>query len=177
MRRILVLAVLASLGLAGCRMHHHYFGPHQPLSARESAVVTEGVRSFAQTVEQDVTQQGPSAWSKHFEDVPEFFMVVNGQMAFASGAAAMTAMPSVAAQYKQITLQWGDDLRIDPLTPDLAVFAAPYHESLVTADGHNVESRGYFTGVAEYRGGSWKFRDAHWSEAPAALPPAPAKTK
>lgn len=175
MRKLLVVALFSVVGLSGCHLHRHRFGERRPLTAAQATVVTDGVRAFAQNVERDVTQQGPSAWSRYFEDVPEFFMVVNGQMAFSSGVAAMTAMPNVAAQYKQITLEWGDDLRVDPLAFDLAVFAAPYHESLVLADGRHVESSGYFTGVAEFRGGAWKFRDAHWSEAPAPAPPA--KTK
>jgi hypothetical protein len=170
-----VVLLLLTSTLAGCRWHRHRFGERRPLTPAQAAVVAGDVRAFAHTVERDVTRQGPAAWSMHFENVPDFFMVVNGQMAFASGAAAMTAVPSVAAQYKQITLQWGEDLRVDPLTADLAVFAAPYHESMVTAGGHSIESNGYFTGVAEARNGSWKFRDAHWSEAPAALPAA--KTK
>lgn len=174
MRKLFLFTLLAALGLAGCHLHRHRFAERRALTAAQAAIVSDGVRAFARDVERDVTQQGPSAWSKHFEDAPEFFMVVNGQMAFASGAAAMTAIPNVAAQFKQITLEWGDDLRVDPLTPDLAVFAAPYHETLLTADGHDIDSKGYFTSVAEFRGGRWKFRDAHWSEAPAQPP---AKTK
>lgn len=176
MRKSSVIVLLSSQILAGCRLHRHRLGEVRPLAAAQDAIVTDGVRAFAQSVEHDVTQRGPLAWSGHFEDVPEFFMVVNGRMAFASGDAAMRAMPNVAAQYKQITLQWGDDLRVDPLAPDLAVFAAPYHESLVTADGRHIESKGYFTGVAEFRSGGWKLRDAHWSEAAAPVPP-PGKTK
>jgi hypothetical protein len=174
-RKLLAIAVLAALGLAGCHMHHHRFGERRPLTPAQAVIVTDGVLTFAHTVERDVTQQGPSAWGEHFEDVPQFCMVVNGQMAFPSGAAAISGIPTVAKQFKQITLHWGDDLRVDPLTADLAVFAAPYHESLVTADGHHIDSNGYFTGVAEFRSGSWKFRDAHWSEAPAPAPPS--KTK
>lgn len=177
MRKSSVVVLLSTLILAGCRLQRHRLGEARPLAPAQAAIVTDGVRTFARNVERDVTEEGPSAWTKHFEDVPEFFMVVNGQMAFSSGPAAMTTMPNVAAQYKQITLQWGDDLRVDPLAPDFAVFAAPYHESLVTADGHNIESKGYFTGVAEFRSGSWKFRDAHWSEAPPPAPPPTANSK
>lgn len=177
MRKITLLALLMTFGLAGCRWHHHRSAERRPLSPEQSAIVSQSVRALAGRVERDVTQQGPSAWSQYFESGPEFFMVVNGQMAFASGTDALTALPSVAAQYKQITLDWGDASRIDPLAPNLAVFAAPYHESLVLAGGRQAESSGYFTGVAELRNGVWKFRDAHWSEIPAAAPPAKEKGK
>jgi len=34
------------------------------------------------TVAHDVTQEGPLAWLKFFNTGPEFFMAVNGQLAF-----------------------------------------------------------------------------------------------
>jgi hypothetical protein len=48
-------------------------------------------------------------------------MAVNGQIAFPSGAAAKQGMPEVAQLIKHIDLKWGDDLRVDPLSPQLAV--------------------------------------------------------
>ncbi|MGB7623480.1 MAG: hypothetical protein WBN92_14110, partial [Terriglobia bacterium] len=69
-------------------------------------------------------------------------------------------------------LNWGEDLRVDPLTPDLAVVAASYHEVLVNTAGRRVEETGFFTGTAEYRDGRWQLRNAHWSVA-APPPPVP----
>ena len=122
-------------------------------------------------VAHDVTEGGPAAWQRYFADTPAFFMAVNGKIAFASGAEAMAGLPQVAAAIRQIELKWGDDLRVDPLAPDLAVVAASYHESQVWADGRRVEDSGYFTGVAQSRDERWQFRDCHWSE-PVSLPPA-----
>jgi hypothetical protein len=127
------------------------------------------VRRFAATVAYDVTQEGPIAWRKHFEEGPEFFMAVNGKLAFSSGQAAAQALPEVARVYKRIELRWGDDLRVDVLTPEFAVMAATYNEHVDYADGDREAARGYFTGVVEQRNGQWKFRDAHWS---APVPPA-----
>jgi hypothetical protein len=160
--RISLCAVLVlSIVCAGCNKNS---------AGADATSVESGVRAFAQVVAHDVTQEGPAAWSKHFADGPEFFMAVNGQMAFPSGAAAMAAMPKVALAYKHIDLQWGDDLRVDVLTPVLAVVAAPYREIQVDAAGHRVEDKGFFSGVVEYRDGRWKFRDAHWSSITPAAP-------
>lgn len=153
--------LLATLACAGCNRHQ---------VGSDTAAVEGGVRAFMRTVAHDVTQEGPVAWSGHFADSPAFFMAVNGQMAFPSGAAAMAAIPNVALTIKHIELQWGDDLRVDVLTPVFAVVAAPYREIQVDAAGHRVEEKGFFTGVVECRDGRWQFRDAHWSSAP---PPAP----
>jgi hypothetical protein len=124
------------------------------------------VRSFAQTVAHDVSADGPSAWQKHFSDAPSFFMAVNGKLVWSNGAAAASGLQDVARAFKKIDLQWGDDMRVDPLTPHLAMLASSYHEAQVSAAGQRRIDDGYFTGIAEYRNGRWQFRDVHWSSAP-----------
>jgi hypothetical protein len=118
-----------------------------------------------QMVAHDVTQQGPRAWREHFADSPAFFMAVNGSMAFADSAAATTGIQGAAQAIPHIELAWGSDLRVDPLTPELAVVATSWREVQVNPAGKRTDSSGFFTGVAEQRNGSWQFRDAHWSEA------------
>ena len=86
------------------------------LTPAQRAVVEDGARRFTASVAHDVTQDGPMAWGRHFADRPEFFMAVNGQLAFPSGQAAAQAIPEVARQYKHIELRWGGDLRLDALT-------------------------------------------------------------
>jgi hypothetical protein len=160
---MLVLAVGAALGWQGCRSH---MDRTNPLTAAQRAAVEDGVRKFTATVAQDVTREGPMAWLKHFEDGPEFFMAVNGQLAFPSGQMAAKAIPTVATKYKSIVLRWGDDLRVDALTENLCVVGMSYNEvSEFSAEGggRKLNQSGYFTGLAEKRGGRWQFRDAHWS--------------
>jgi hypothetical protein len=133
----------------------------------QTAAATENdVRAFAQTVAHDVTEDGPIAWRKYFLDSPSFFMAVNGTLAFPNGAAAQTALPDVARAIKHIELHWGGDLRVDPLSPDLAIMAASYHEVRVNAGGDRVDENGFFTAVVERRGGRWQFRNQHWSMPP-----------
>ena len=128
-------------------------------------VETESVRAFMQTVAHDVTEHGPTAWLRYFEDGPAFFMAVNGTMAFKDSATAQDGTRKFAATNKHIELKWGDDLRVDPLAPGLAVVGASWHEVQIDTADHRNEMSGYFTAVAERRDGHWMFRDAHWSTA------------
>ena len=164
---ILLIAMATSVG---CGMHHGSADDSQSLPAERRAAVEAGVRSFVSSVAHDVTQDGPAAWSKYFADDPAFFMADEGQLVFPNGQAAKQAIQNVARAFKSIDLRWGDNLRIDPLTPSLAMVAVPYTEVRIDTAGHRVTESGYFTGLAEYRNGRWQFRDVHWSVAA----PAPA---
>ncbi len=162
---ILLLAVASSVG---CGLHHESADDSESLSPERKAAVEAGVRSFVSSVAHDVTQYGPAAWSKYFADEPAFFMADEGQLVFPSSEAAKQAIQNLARVFKSIDLQWGNDLRIDPLTPSLAMVAVPYTEVRIDNQGHRVTETGYFTGLAEFRNCRWQFRDAHWS----AVPPA-----
>jgi hypothetical protein len=165
MKRLMIVAMLAALALSGCCRTGNSGGESNALSPASSAQVESGVRAFMQTVAHDVTQDGPSAWRRHFADDPAFFMAVNGSMAFGDSAAATKGIQGAAQAIPHIELVWGSDLRIDPLTPELAVVATSWREVQVNAAGKRVNESGFFTGVAEQRNGRWQLRDAHWSEA------------
>ncbi|MGB8540947.1 MAG: nuclear transport factor 2 family protein [Candidatus Acidiferrales bacterium] len=155
--------LLAGLALVGYETYYVAPAKAQSPTAGTSAAVDTGVRDFMRHVAHDVTQDGPSAWRKYFAETPAFFMVVDGQMAFANSADATAGIQQVAKSIKQIDLKWGD-LRVDPLSLGIVVVAAPYHELQVWADGHRAEESGYFTGVVESRDGRWQIRNCHWSE-------------
>jgi acetyl esterase/lipase len=138
------------------------------LGSADNATVAKDVRAFMQQVAHDITHQGPSAWRRHFADSPSFFMAVNGQMAFPDSATATTVIHDLSQSMKSIELHWGDDLRVDPLTADLAVVATSYHEVMVFNAGQRMDGPGFFTAVVEHRDGRWQFRDVHWS---VAVPP------
>ena len=165
MKKLLLVTMLAALAFPGCCRTGTSGGASSSLSLASSAQVESGVRAFMQTVAHDVTQEGPSAWRKHFSDSPAFFMAVNGSMAFGDSAAATKGIQGAAQAIKHIELVWGNDLRVDPLTPKLAVVATSWREAQVNPAGKRAELSGFFTGVAEERDGRWQLRDAHWSEA------------
>jgi hypothetical protein len=149
--------VLTFLSCVGCGT--------QPLTPSRAAAVESGVRAFMGTVAHDVTQDGPAAWRKHFADSPAFFMAADGHLAFPDSASATAGIQNLTRTIKHIELQWGNDLRVDPLTADLAAVAASYHETIVGATARSLDASGYFTATAEHRQGGWQFRNAHWSSA------------
>jgi hypothetical protein len=162
-----VLLVAASV-LAGCQSQHSVAGNRSSLTPSQRMVEESSVRGFVSTVAHDVTQDGPSAWRKFFLDSPSFFMASEGRLQFADGQAA-AAIQSLTRIIKHIELRWGDDLRVDVLTPDLAVVAAPYSELRIDAEGYQVNEAGYFSGVVQFENGRWQLRNAHWS---VVVPPA-----
>jgi len=174
-RRMLVAhgVVVASgtvlLALAGCGLGSPTGSA--PLTETRKAAVKQEVRDFVATVARDVTQEGPRGWQKHFADDPAFFMAVDGKMQFPNGQSAREGIEYFAHIFVHVQLNWGDDLRIDPLTGDLAQVATSWHEFLLDKDGHRTEESGFLTGLVEKRDGEWQFRNAHWSEA--APPKAP----
>jgi hypothetical protein len=151
-RWTLVISVVLS---AGCGL--------RPLTAERAATVDREVRELARVVAHDVTAEGPLAWQKYLDKSPSFFLAANGQLVFPNGASVPAGMQSFARGIQHIELQWGEDLRVDPLAEDLAAMAASYREILVSTDGARTDQRGFFTGTAEYREGRWEFRNQHWS--------------
>jgi hypothetical protein len=129
----------------------------------KAGTVGDNVRTFMRSVAHDVTQNGPTAWLKYFDDSPAFFMAVNGAMAFPNPSIARDGTKKFAATIQHIELRWGDDLRVDPLAPGFAVVGTSWSEIQIDQSGRRVEEGGYFTGVVERRRGRWMFRDAHWS--------------
>jgi hypothetical protein len=90
-------------------------------------------------------------------------MAAEGHLVFANGDAAMRGIRDLPSMIAHLELRWGEPMLVDPLTPTLAMIAAPYHEVQVDPSGHRVEEDGYFTGLAELGPAGWKFRNAHWS--------------
>jgi len=135
----------------------------QSLTPERAAAIDKDVRAFLATVAHDVTAEGPAAWRKHFADDPAFFMAAEGQLVFPNSASATAGIEQLKRAIKHIELQWGDDLRVDPLTPELAAVATSYHEIRVSSAGNKVDETGFFTAITECRNGSWQFRNAHWS--------------
>jgi hypothetical protein len=160
-----------AIACTGCGSMFVSSGQSYALTPAQAADVENGVRGFAQSVATDITRDGPAAWRREFADTPSFFMVSNGRMPFRDSATATVGIENVTRVIKQIELHWGDPLRIDPLTPELAVMAAPYREIQTDPAGKRKEDSGYFTATVQLLNGKWQFRNAHWSsvspEAPA----------
>ena len=184
--QLCVLLIAIALSLA-CEAGNRSALDPQSLTPEQKSAVEGAVRGFMQAVAGDVTGQGPTAWKKHFADDPAFFMANDGRLVFPNTQAADQGIEAFARTIKHIELHWGDDLRVDVLTPKLALVGTSWSEIQIDNSDHQVNEGGFFTGLVEYRGesrgedrsGHWQFRDAHWSSIPAPVPPAarPAKTK
>jgi hypothetical protein len=160
MRIPLFAVLLCAAAISGC------------VSANAPTSDIDAVRQFMAHVATDITAKGPAAWSDFFDDSTNFFMVSDGTLVYASGVAAREGIPGLTKVITSIELRWGADLRIQPLSPGLVMVAAPWHEVRVDSAGRKVEDHGYFTAVAEFGHGGWRFRNAHWSvaAAPSAVP-------
>jgi hypothetical protein len=167
MRRLCILLISVAT-LAGCATHRDAADDSRSLTPARKAAVEAGVRSYMADVARDVSANGPTAWQKHFVDDPAFFMASEGQLVFPNGQPMGQWVQGVTHFIKTVNLQWDDRLRIDPLTPTLAIVGAPYVELRTDPQGQQMTERGYFTAVAEYKNGHWQFRDAHWSVVPPA---------
>lgn len=161
-QRASLLSVVLCLA---CGSRHDSSSMSQPLTPARASAVERDVRAYASAVAHDVTQEGPAAWRRHFADSPSFFMASEGHLVFPNSASATKGIQDFARTINHMELHWGEDLRVDPLTPDLAVLAAPWHEIRVDTAGNSVDETGFFTAIAEYRNGRWQFRNAHWSVA------------
>src|SRR2546430_11657247 len=173
MRAVAAVLITAALASTGCEPRRDAGGAAPAgLSPATRAAVTDAVRQFAQDVAHDVTREGPAAWRRYFSPGPTLFMASDGQLVFSNAASAARGIDDLTRTLRSIELRWGDDLRVDPLTPDLAVMASSWSELRVAADGGRVTDRGYFTAAAERRDGPGEFRHAHWAGA-APAPRAP----
>jgi len=157
------LVLLASLVPPACEARRTGAEGWQAPAPSSAAAIEAGARAFAEAVSADVTRDGPAAWRVHFADSPAFLMASEGALVFPNSAAATRGIQDLTRTIKRIELRWGDPLRVDPLADGLAALAMPYDEIRVDAEGRRVEERGFFTGLAEYRSGRWRFRNAHWS--------------
>jgi hypothetical protein len=122
-------------------------------------------------ISNSLAQRGPVAWLEHFATRPGFFMASAGAVQFADRAAAETFLNGFAQTIGRVELRWAD-LRIEPLSPSLAMVGARYDEVMTRKDGGHLEFAGYFSGVFWHEESGWKVGHCHWSSPAAAAPAA-----
>jgi hypothetical protein len=146
--------------------------PGSASAADSSGATAKAVRAFTQHVAEEVTHRGPAAWRDQFAESPDFFMASEGHLVFESSAALDRGLVDLTKSIAKIDLTFAKDVRVDVLTPGLAMVGATYHEIRVDKAGASITESGYFTALAEKGAAGWRFRNAHWSVAapPAAVP-------
>lgn len=86
---------------------------------------------------------------------PDYEMLVDGQrLSFEEVAQGSREFMSSLRSFHTV---WSD-LEILPLSPDLAIASFVFRDSIVTADGRVIQSRGPTTLLWERRNGEWRMR-------------------
>jgi hypothetical protein len=135
----------------------------QSLDAKETNLVIDSVRRMTANLINDLSNHGPVAWLNYFEESPDFFMVSSGQLAFKDYQSGKTFIEDTLVKYfVKINLQL-NQLRIDPLTSNLASIGAGFHEELFDSTGKMALADGYLTALVKQTNQGWKFRNLQWS--------------
>ncbi len=117
------------------------------------------------SIAKDVSDKGPLAWLQYFKDTSDFFMASGGHLVFANNDSAKNFINHVLVKsIREIKLHWSN-VRVDPLTDQLASVGAAFHEDMMDSTGKELPIDGYFTGTAEQTSIGWKLLNAHWSMA------------
>lgn len=131
-------------------------------NSKPESVKTE-VLKMSNNIAHDLSVGGPEQWLNYFEQTPGFFMANEGQLAFANNDSATHFVKEVLAKnIMKVNLTWSN-IRVDSLSPTLAVMAAHFHESLIDKANNTIPADGYFTGTVEKTADGWKLRNLHWS--------------
>lgn len=134
-----------------------------PITPEQSATVKTNITQLADSIAFNITKNGPIAWLKYFDHSPAFFMVSDGQLVFPDQQAADKFITGTLVKgISKIDLSW-NNLRVDVLSPDMALMAAGFHEDITDSKGITTQYNGYFTGIAQQTNKGWQLRDAHWS--------------
>lgn len=133
------------------------------LSASQSREIRDSILKLADITAKDISTRGPIAWLDHFEDSPDFFMANEGSLALTSyHEAALFIKDTLIKVMPRITLQWSA-IHVYPLTPQIAVMAANFHEEVADTSGKMTPYDGYCTATIRKTETGWKFRNLHWS--------------
>ena len=155
---LLLLIPVISVGMFSCSYSK------QQLTPGEIGYVQTAVTQFTSNMVRDLSAKGPIAWNDYIDDSPNFFMADVGQLVFKDGTKAKGFIrDTLSKSISKINLSFSN-MRIDPLTNNVAIIGSDYHEDITNSSGVSASYDGYFTGTALLVDDHWKLRDAHWSE-------------
>jgi hypothetical protein len=133
------------------------------LTQSQYSIVKNDVTQMVESIAKNVSDKGPVAWLLYFENTPDFFMASEGQLQFPNIDTATSFINNTLVHnISKIELLWSN-IRIDPLTRELANIGATFHEDIINIDGRKIPVDGYFTGIAHQTSLGWKLHNAHWS--------------
>lgn len=156
-RNYFVLTVFIFCFISSCSNNTGAF------TSEERSLVQDSVQLMAESIEKNVSQQGPMAWLRYFESAPDFFMASDGRLVFPNIDTATNFINTILIKsISKIELHWSN-IRIDPLTAEIASISAAFHEDITDATGKKTPHDGYFTAIAHQTKQGWKLHNAHWS--------------
>ena len=157
---VLACGCIAASSLFSCGQNSN------TLTDAQSQEVKDSVMKLADMTANGISTKGPVAWLDYFEDSPGFFMANDGSLALPDYRAANSFIKNTVVKVMpKITLKWSA-IRVDPLTTQIAVMAAGFHEDVTDPSGKITPYNGYFTALVHKTTKGWKFRDEHWSSTP-----------
>jgi len=146
MRVLMAVLVAAALASSGCERSHGVAGAAPAAlsrrRARPSATACVSSPRTSRTMSRARDRRRGGVTSPR---APRSSWPPTGNWYSPTATSAARGIDDLTRTIKSIELRWGDDLRVDPLTPDLAVMASSWSELRVAADGGRVTDRGYFT--------------------------------
>jgi len=137
----------------------------ETLTPEERSIVRDSIVLMTSSIAKDLSNEGPAAWLKYFENAPGFFMVSDGQLVFPDIETAKKFIKTTLVKIMpKIELRWSN-IQIEPLTLKLASISAVYSEDITDSAGKTTLHKGYFTAIAHQSTQGWKLHNAHWSGA------------
>src|SRR5580693_1232754 len=105
--KIFVLPVLILL-VGSCKNNMDKITPS------ESSIVRDSVQQMVESIAKAVSNEGPVAWIRYFENSPDFFMASEGQLAFTNNDSLANFLKyTYSKTVSKIELSW-NQIRIDP---------------------------------------------------------------
>jgi hypothetical protein len=134
------------------------------LTPDEIGHVQGKVNKLMNSIATDVSAKGPGVWLNYLQDTSYFFMADNGQLAFKDyKSATKFVQDTLVKSMPKVNLKWSN-IRIDPLTDNIACVGAEYHEDVTDTAAKVSSLNGYFTATVVQVNDEWKLRNMHWSD-------------
>ncbi len=103
MRLVFCISLIILVTSSGCGTPREPVNGSQ-LTAAQKHRIEDSVKHFVLDVAHDVSQEGPTAWRRHFADSPAFFMAVNGHLVFPNSQSATEGIQNFAHTVQHIDL-------------------------------------------------------------------------
>ena len=146
---------LLSIGFIGLTLASLSCGQRSGLSESERVAVADSVRQMMDSYVKDVNASGLLAEFRYLDNSPAFFWVPPGYSTPISYDSVASFVRAAAPGQRAIDGAW-EQLRIEPLSRDHAVYTGILRQSMTDTAGSNTRYRVIETGVVIRRPEGWK---------------------